>query len=122
MRKVFGYCPTANLPRTWARLTLEPEPVGGAKLRPEGRGGGKLRRVRRDEASNEGSAMLPPGYSLEAGEPGLLLLRCPDGSVAAAFAFSAFGPTPQTILEAAEADRLRRRTPGGGEGKEGRGR
>ena len=64
---------------------------------------------------------LPPGYSLEAGEPGRLVLGRPDGSAVAAFAFSAFGPTPEAIHEAAEEDRLRRRSPMGGNGGEGSG-
>ncbi len=68
---------------------------------------------------------LPPGYSLEAGGPGRLVLVRDDGSAVAAFAFSAFGPTPEAIHEAAEEDRLRRRrrrAPGSaGDGDEGRG-
>jgi hypothetical protein len=47
---------------------------------------------------------LPEGYSIEAEERNLLLLRRADGSVVAAFAFSAFSPTPETLREAAEED------------------
>jgi len=66
---------------------------------------------------------LPPGYSLEAEGRGLLVLRRSDGSAVSAFAFSAFGPTPEAIYEAAEEDRLRRREPGfAGEDEEGRDR
>jgi hypothetical protein len=73
---------------------------------------GKLRWMRSSESSNEGwkeipkdgSARLPEGYSIEAEGPNLLLLRRADGSVVAAFAFSAFGPTPETMREAAEED------------------
>ncbi len=90
---------------------------------PEAAVEGKLRRVRRDGASDGAAAMrLPPGYSLEAGDPGRLVLRRSDGTVVAAFAFSAFGPTPEAIHEAAEEDRLRRRAAGDWEeGEEGRG-
>ena len=52
---------------------------------------------------------LPAGYSLEAEGRGLLVLRRADGSAVCAFAFSAFGPTPEAVREAAEEDRLRRR-------------
>ncbi len=63
---------------------------------------------------------LPPGYSLEAGGPGRLVLVRDDGSAVAAFAFSAFGPTPEAIHEAAEEDCVRRRrAPGGQEDEEG---
>ena len=51
--------------------------------------------------------MLPEGYRLEAGGGNLLVLRRSDGSAVASFAFSAFGPTPETLREAAEED-LRR--------------
>ena len=51
--------------------------------------------------------MLPEGYRLEAGGGNLLVLRRSDGSAVASFAFSAFGPTPKTLREAAEED-LRR--------------
>ena len=78
--------------------------------------------MRRDGASDETVTRLPPGYSLEAGGPSRLVLKRADGSVVAAFAFSAFGPTPEAIREAAEEDRLRRRTPGSaGDEDEGRG-
>jgi hypothetical protein len=50
---------------------------------------------------------LPEGYSVEAEGENLLLLRRADGSAVAAYAFSAFGPTPETLREAAEED-LRR--------------
>ncbi len=61
---------------------------------------------------------LPPGYSLEAGDRGLLVLRRADGSAVAAFAFSAFGPTPEAVHDAAEEDLLRWRGPGGQEDEE----
>lgn len=82
---------------------------------------GKLRGVRRDGASGETVTRLPPDYSLEAGDRGRLVLRRADGSVVAAFAFSAFGPTPEAVREAAEEDRRRRRSPGtaGDEDREG---
>jgi hypothetical protein len=77
------------------------------------------------EISKDGSARLPEGYSIEAEGPNLLLLRRADGSVLAAFAFSAFEPTPETLREAAEEDlrRLRRGRLGlgGADGKEERG-
>jgi len=47
---------------------------------------------------------LPEGYSVEAEGENLLLLRRADGSAVAAYAFSAFGPTPETLREAAEED------------------
>ena len=66
---------------------------------------------------------LPPGYSLEAEGRNRLVLRRADGSAVCTFVFSAFGPTPEAIREAAEEDRLRRRAPGfAGEEEEGRGR
>ncbi len=77
--------------------------------------------MRRDEGSKE-SFGLPAGYSLEAGERDVLFLRRPDGTVVAAFAFSAFGPTPEAIYEAAEEDRLRRHAVAGGEEEEEGGR
>jgi hypothetical protein len=58
----------------------------------------------RKETPKDASARLPEGYSIEAEGPKLLLLRRADGSVVAAFAFSAFGPTPETLREAAEED------------------
>jgi len=95
---------------------------------------GKLRWMRSSESSNEGwkeiskdgSARLPEDYSIAAEGPDLLLLRRADGSVVAAFAFSAFGPTPETLREAAEEDlqrlrRDRRAWEGAEDGKEGRG-
>lgn len=80
--------------------------------------------MRRDEASsNEALLRLPPGYSLEAGGPGLLVLKRADGSAVVAFAFSAFGPTPEAIHEAAEEDRQKdRRAEGREDVGEGRGR
>ncbi len=89
--------------------------------------GVNLRCMRRDEGqtegSNEGSPRLPPGYSLEAKGPDLLVLRRPDGSVVAAFAFSAFGPTPESIRETAEEDlRKDRRAERREDAGEGRGR
>ena len=78
--------------------------------------------MRRDGASDGAVTRLPPGYSLESGDPGRPVLRRPDGSAVAAFAFSAFGPTPDTIREVAEEDRLRRRTlRSAGDEEEGRG-
>ncbi len=64
---------------------------------------------------------LAPGLSLEAEDPGWLVLVRADGSVVAAFDFSAFGPTPEAVREAAEEDRRRRRSPGtaGDEDREG---
>jgi hypothetical protein len=46
-----------------------------------------------------------------------------DGSAVASFAFSAFGPTPEAIREAAEEDyrKGRRRAQGDEDGEEGRG-
>src|SRR5215211_1301439 len=61
----------------------------------------------RQGSPKDGSARLPEGYSVEAEGGDLLLLRRADGSAVAAFAFSAFGPTPETLREAAEED-LRR--------------
>jgi hypothetical protein len=94
----------------------------------------KLRWMRLSGPSNEGrketpkdaSARLPEGYSIEAEGENLLLLRRADGSVVAAFAFSAFGPTPGTLREAAEEDlqrlrRDRRAWEGAEDGKGGRG-
>jgi len=68
---------------------------------------------------------LPEGYSVEAEGENLLLLRRADGAVAA-YAFSAFSPTPETLREAAEEDLRRglrrdRRGSEGANGKEGRG-
>jgi hypothetical protein len=65
---------------------------------------------------HEGSSRLPPGYSLEAEEAGVLVLRRPDGSTVAVFAFSAFGPAPESIGLAAEEDQ---RVPGAGKEDEG---
>jgi hypothetical protein len=50
---------------------------------------------------------LPKGYSVEAEGENVLLLRRADGSAVAAYAFSAFGPTPETLREAAEEDSRR---------------
>ena len=55
---------------------------------------------------------LPAGYSLGAEGPDRLVLRRADGSAVCAFAFSAFGPTPDAVRDAAEEDRLRRRARG----------
>ena len=78
--------------------------------------------MRRDEGQTKGSPRLPPGYSLKAKEPDLLVLRRADGSAVAAFAFSAFGSTPESIREAAEEDRRKDRRAEGredaGEGRE----
>ncbi len=82
---------------------------------------GRLLSVRRNGASDEAVTRLPPGYSLESGGPGRPVLRRADGSAVAAVAFSAFGPTPEMIHEAAEEGRLRRRSPMGGNGEEGSG-
>ena len=67
--------------------------------------------------------MLPEGYRLEAGGGNLLVLRRSDGSAVASFAFSAFGPTPEAIREAAEEDyrKGRQQAPEGADGEEGRG-
>ena len=67
--------------------------------------------------------MLPEGYRLEADGGNLLVLRRSDGSAVASFAFSAFGPTPEAIREAAEEDyrKGRRRAPESADGEEGRG-
>ena len=48
----------------------------------------------------------------------LLVLRRSDGSAVASFAFSAFGPTPEAIREAAEEDyrKGRRRAQGDEDG------
>jgi hypothetical protein len=54
-----------------------------------------------------GSAWLPKGYSVEVEGENVLLLRRADGSAVAAYAFSAFGPTPETLREAAEEDSRR---------------
>lgn len=64
--------------------------------------------MRRDEVRDEAVLRLPPGYSLEARDPGRLVLVRADGSAVAAFAFSAFGTTPEAVREVAEEDRLRR--------------
>jgi hypothetical protein len=78
--------------------------------------------VRREESSKESSFGLPEGYQLEAGRGNLLVLRRSNGSAVASFAFSAFGPTPEAIREAAEKDyRKGRRVPEGADGEEGRG-
>ncbi len=84
---------------------------------------GRLWVVRSDEVSNEAAVMrLPPGYSLEGGGLGRLVLARADGSAVAAFAFSAFGPTPEAVRDAAEEDRIRRRASGpAGDEEEGRG-
>ena len=71
----------------------------------------------------DGSAWLPKGYSVEAEGENLLLLRRADGAVAA-YAFSAFSPTPETLREAAEEDLrrgLRRDLGGVSEGANGKG-
>jgi hypothetical protein len=78
--------------------------------------------MRREEPSKESSPLLPEGYRLEAGGGNLLVLRRFDGSAVASFAFSAFGPTPEAIREAAEEDyRKGHRAPEGADGEEGRG-
>jgi hypothetical protein len=78
--------------------------------------------VRREESSKESSFGLPEGYQLEAGGGNLLVLRRSNGSAVASFAFSAFGPTPEAIREAAEKDyRKGRRAPEGADGEEWRG-
>ncbi len=65
---------------------------------------------------------LPSGYSLEAEGRNRLVLGRADGSAVCAFAFSAFGPTPEAVGEAAEEDRLRRRARGlAGDEETGRG-
>ena len=74
----------------------------------------------------DGSAWLPKGYSVEAEGENVLLLGRADGSAVAAYAFSAFSPTPETLREAAEEDLRRglrrdRRDSEGANGKEGRG-
>ena len=70
----------------------------------------------------ESSPVLPEGYRLEAGGGNLLVLRRSDGSAVASFTFSAFGPTPEAIREAAEEDyRKARWAPEGADGEEGRG-
>ena len=73
--------------------------------------------MRGDGAAEGAATGLPAGYSLESGGPGRLVLRRGDGSAVAVFAFSAFGPTPEAVREAAEEDR-RRRAPGGAAGEE----
>ena len=80
--------------------------------------------MRREETSKESSLGLPEGYRLEAGGANLLVLRRSDGSAVASFAFSAFGPTPEAIREAAEEDyrKGRRLAQGGEDGEEERGR
>jgi hypothetical protein len=76
----------------------------------------------RKGAPQDGSAWLPKGYSVEAEGENVLLLRRADGSAVAAYAFSAFSPTPETLREAAEEDfRRDRRGSEGANGKEGRG-
>jgi hypothetical protein len=79
--------------------------------------------VRREEVSDGTAAMgLPAGYSLEAEGRDRLVLRRADGSAVCVFAFSAFGPTPNAVREAAEEDRLRRRERGlAGDEEAGRG-
>lgn len=59
---------------------------------------------------------LPEGYFLEAGEGSSLVLRRPDGSAVGVFAFTALGPTPDSIRLAAEEDH---RNLGGRRGEEG---
>lgn len=49
---------------------------------------------------------LPAGYSMEVESPNLLVLLRPDGTVVKRFVFSAMGPTPQALVEAAEEDWL----------------
>ncbi|MDQ3362146.1 MAG: hypothetical protein M3534_10860 [Actinomycetota bacterium] len=74
--------------------------------------------MRRDVEPNGPALRPPPGYSQKAGGPGRLVLRRADGSTVAVFAFSAFGPTPEAIREAAEEDRPRP-PPGDTDGQEG---
>jgi hypothetical protein len=69
---------------------------------------------------HEGYAILPSGYSLQAERPGRLVLRRADGSTVATFAFSAFGPSPDSVRLAAEEDQ--RVLGKGGEEQEGGGR
>ena len=80
--------------------------------------------MRREEPSKESSLGLPEGYRLEADGGNLLVLRRSDGSAVASFAFSAFGPTPEAIREAAEEDyrKGRRRVQGSEDGEEESGR
>jgi hypothetical protein len=52
---------------------------------------------------------LPPGYSLERSDPEVLVLRCPDGTVAARF--SAQGVTTEAIEREAIADYKERNQP-----------
>ncbi len=60
--------------------------------------------------TENGEAALPPGYSIRCEESvGVIALRRPDGSVVARFAFSAFSPSPEALLDAAEEDLLGRR-------------
>ncbi|MBA2510590.1 MAG: hypothetical protein H0X19_02090 [Rubrobacter sp.] len=78
--------------------------------------------MRRDGVSDEPAMGLPSGYSLEAEGRNRLVLGRADGSAVCAFAFSAFGPTPEAVGEAAEEDRLRRRARGlAGDEETGRG-
>ena len=80
---------------------------------PRAAAAGKLWRVRRDGVSDGTAAMgLPAGYSLEAEGRDRLVLRRADGSAVCAFAFSAFGPTPDAVREAAEEDCFRWRARG----------
>ena len=80
-----------------------------AEIPPRATAAGKLWRVRRDGVSDEPAMRLPSGYSLEAEGRDRLVLRRVDGSAVCAFAFSAFGPTPDAVREAAEEDCLLRR-------------
>ena len=77
----------------------------------------------REEVSDGPAAMgLSPGYSLQMEGRGRLVLGRADGLAVCAFAFSAFGPTPDAVREAAEDDRLRRRARGlAGDEETGRG-
>jgi hypothetical protein len=69
-------------------------------------------RTRREER-------LPEGYFLEAGEGGSLVLRRADGTAVEIFAFTALGPTPESVRLAAEEDRRVIGDRGGEEGKRG---
>jgi hypothetical protein len=97
-----------------------------AKTPPQAAAVGKLWRVRCDGVLDEPAMGQPSSYSLEAERRNRLVLRRADGSAVPAFAFFTFGLTSEADREAAEEERLRRRTPGtrirGGAGRWPRGR
>lgn len=66
-----------------------------------------------------GEELLPEGYFLKVEEGNSVVLHRRDGSVVGVFAFTAFGPTPESIRLAAEEDQRSLEYRGGEGGERG---